>query len=610
MRRTACRVRERELVRRRDGDVKRDVWDTWTDKKCVHLPLSRLPRGGPSRKNEPADLLAACRRQADHDAHLSSLASTHHARRLASLALSQWRTRLSHLSRLSHAADARAQALSARRAVSSLVTWRLSTRLSLLARARSHALADSALAAWSAAYEHVEVELAGRADALVARKGAQLRAVTFGAWHEAAQQRARLEVAARGVDRASVLRRVVGRWKGREEAQRVQARRANVVRDFMQVRGAWRTWCEKAWDGRRARWEDERKSARKKEAFDCASLSLALSCTLRLTTLSLTLSASQFGSHKLGRRCETSSSSLKCRSGRLRCARLSLLVEPMHAPSLTLELPCPTAHPLNGARGVEGARHRPQVARARRERLLRAQGRLVRPLSLPSLLACRAIPDDLSTQLDLQALGRAGVPRRRSPRPRRRAPRRQARGCVRIFLSTVPPVLLGLTLRTSLQSCATASSTHGSSRPAARRLCKSASRASSPRATSASRSTPTTRGAPEHSKGGSARRCCAGKRGSGRRPGSTGRGGPRCVPPLSLPVKAAELTLSPRADPRRHAALQPRLGAASARGLARVDDAVRARPAGRRDGPWRHHQCVALVPRRSCLGTTSMLTLM
>ncbi|GAA5908675.1 hypothetical protein JCM8208_002183 [Rhodotorula glutinis] len=240
VRRTAYRVRERELVRRREGDVKREVWDAWTDKK----------------------------RQADHDAHLSSIASAHHARRLASLALNQWRTRLSHLSRLSHAADARAQALVAERVASSLVTWRLSTRLSLLARARSHALAESALAAWSAAYEHVEVELAGRADALVARTGTQLRAVSFGAWRDAAQQRARLEVAARGVDRARVLRRVVGRWKGREEAQRVQARRADVVRDFMQVRGAWRVWCEKAWDGRRARWEDERRKARKKEAFD------------------------------------------------------------------------------------------------------------------------------------------------------------------------------------------------------------------------------------------------------------------------------------------------------------------------------------------------------
>ncbi|GAA5945823.1 hypothetical protein JCM3775_006793 [Rhodotorula graminis] len=240
LRKTAFRVREHELVRRREGDLKRDVWDTWADKK----------------------------RQADHDARLSSIASTHHARHLASLALAQWRTRLSHLTRLSRAADARAQALVAQRAASSLVTWRLSTRLSLLARARSHALAESALGAWSAAYEHVEVELAGRADALVARTGAQLRAVTFGAWHEATQQRARLEVAAQGVDRARVLRRVVGRWKAREEAQRVQARRADVVRDFMQVRGAWRTWCEMAWDGRRARWEGERRTARKKEAFD------------------------------------------------------------------------------------------------------------------------------------------------------------------------------------------------------------------------------------------------------------------------------------------------------------------------------------------------------
>ncbi|TNY22119.1 hypothetical protein DMC30DRAFT_434024 [Rhodotorula diobovata] len=216
VRRTAWRVKEREVRARRDQVVVREAWDVWSDKQ----------------------------RQADHEAHLLSLASTHHARRLASLSLSTWRSRLYRLSSLSHTATSHSHVLLARLASTHLRTWRLSARLSLLSRSRAHALASSALNAWSTAHDHLAVDLSGRADALVARRGAQLRAVAFAAWADAAAQRARRARAAEGVDRVRVLRRAMGGWAGRVGGQRVQERKAEVVRDFMQVRGAWRRWCE------------------------------------------------------------------------------------------------------------------------------------------------------------------------------------------------------------------------------------------------------------------------------------------------------------------------------------------------------------------------------
>ncbi|BGP48318.1 hypothetical protein JCM10450v2_004190 [Rhodotorula kratochvilovae] len=208
VRRTAWTIREREVRQQKDIDLKREAWEVWGDKK----------------------------RQADHDAYLNSLAASHHARRLALSSLSTWRARLSRLSSLSVLSAEHSSTLLARRASSQLTTWRLSTRLSLLSRARSRTLATSALAAWTSAYEHLEIELAGRADALLVRKGAQLRAVAFSAWSDAAAQRGRLARAAEGVDRARVLRKALGRWKGREARERVQERKADVVRDFMQTR--------------------------------------------------------------------------------------------------------------------------------------------------------------------------------------------------------------------------------------------------------------------------------------------------------------------------------------------------------------------------------------
>ncbi|GAA6051751.1 hypothetical protein JCM3770_002714 [Rhodotorula araucariae] len=239
VRRTAWTVKEREVRRQQDGDLKREVWDVWSDKK----------------------------RQADHDAYLMSLAVAHHAGRLACSAVSAWRVRLSRLDSLLALSTAHQSTLLTRRATSDFKTWRLSTRLKLLSHTQAHTLASSALAAWTGAYEHLEIELAGRADALLARKGAQLRVVAFSAWADATAQRARLARAAAGVDRARVLRTALGRWRAREARERVQERKADVVRDFMQVRGAWKHWCEVAWEGRRARWAEARRTARKREAL-------------------------------------------------------------------------------------------------------------------------------------------------------------------------------------------------------------------------------------------------------------------------------------------------------------------------------------------------------
>ncbi|GJN90523.1 hypothetical protein Rhopal_003534-T1 [Rhodotorula paludigena] len=240
VRRTSLRVREKEVLVAKDERLLCEAWDVWTER----------------------------RRQAQHEAYLLSLAASHHSHLLASSTLSVWSARLSRLRALTTLSDARSASLTAQRASSLLTTWRLHTRLSLSHRATSHSLAHSALTSWRASHTHVSSTLPLRADALLARSSAKLRLAAFSAWADAASQRARLARAAQGVSRVRVLGQALGRWRARVGHEEVQRRKADVVRDFMGARRAWRTWVEKAWEARRERWEDGRRTARKKEALE------------------------------------------------------------------------------------------------------------------------------------------------------------------------------------------------------------------------------------------------------------------------------------------------------------------------------------------------------
>lgn len=142
-------------------------------------------------------------------------------------------------------------------------------RLRLSRRVRANDLAGDMMDKWLARLDHVQVDLATRADARLAERDATLLRVTFPAWRASTSRVSRLTLAAGGVHRTRLLVRALENWRGRVERERVQGSKADVVRDFMVLRGAWRKWTEREWERRRAGWEAAKRKERVREAWQC-----------------------------------------------------------------------------------------------------------------------------------------------------------------------------------------------------------------------------------------------------------------------------------------------------------------------------------------------------
>ncbi|BGP32246.1 hypothetical protein JCM10296v2_004027 [Rhodotorula toruloides] len=204
----------------------------------------------------------------DHVRHLEQVASLHHARHLALQSLSTWRTRTAHSASLSALASSHAHTLLTRRASSQLTHWRLSLRLRLALRVRTDLLLSISLSHWLDAYEHVQIELEGRADALIATRDARVGGVALEVWRSAVAHRGKLQRAAETYARLRSVARGLEKWKRRWEEERVREKKAEVVRDFFVTRRAWKRWSEDVWERKRARWEVERRRKRAKETLD------------------------------------------------------------------------------------------------------------------------------------------------------------------------------------------------------------------------------------------------------------------------------------------------------------------------------------------------------
>ncbi|GAA5886149.1 hypothetical protein JCM6882_004280 [Rhodosporidiobolus microsporus] len=239
-RRARVRGVERELVEGREGERKRSAWEAWRDK----LQQKRYVR----------DLEAA--------------ADQHYAISLASSAIETWTRRKRRVDDLSHLALSTSTSFLRARLTSSLLPhWRLSTRLSLSLSSSSRSVLLRAFNHWEENLDHVQVELAGRADAFAARKDGELVGAALAAWGDAAAHHARLNQAAAAVARRSLLARWFARWEGRKRAEDLQERKADVVRGFMAQRGAWRVWVEKGAERRRGRWVEGKRRERGREAL-------------------------------------------------------------------------------------------------------------------------------------------------------------------------------------------------------------------------------------------------------------------------------------------------------------------------------------------------------
>ncbi|GAA5842242.1 hypothetical protein JCM11251_006756 [Rhodosporidiobolus azoricus] len=239
-RRADVRGREREWLRKRERGLKENVWEDWRDK--LH--------------------------QARYVRDLESAADKHYAVSLASASLETWERRKRRDDDLSSLAFSTSTAsLRTRLSTTLLPRWRLRTRLSLSLSSASTALLRHSLTRWIDRYEHTHSELAGRADAFVARRDAQLAVAALGAWADAAAHHARLVQTASTVSRRTTLSRTLAEWTSRSKREQVQGRKADVVRAFMLQRGAWRVWVERGAERRRERWKEGKKRERGREAL-------------------------------------------------------------------------------------------------------------------------------------------------------------------------------------------------------------------------------------------------------------------------------------------------------------------------------------------------------
>lgn len=212
----------------------------------------------------------------DRVRRLEALASRSDEHRLATEALTRWvgQLALRREQKLIASKHYDENLVKQKRARGLLRRWRLQLRLRLSMRVGANDLAASMVDKWLARLDHVQVELATRADARLAERDSTLLGVTFTAWRASHSRVSRLTLAAQGVHRTRLLVQALEKWRGRVEHERVlQASRADVVRDFMVLRGAWRKWTEREWERRRARWEAAKRKERVREAWQCEFLS-------------------------------------------------------------------------------------------------------------------------------------------------------------------------------------------------------------------------------------------------------------------------------------------------------------------------------------------------
>lgn len=283
---TALRVRERSVREGKERRVLSDVWQVWRTKTYVCTAqvsscLRRSPFFLTSFTHSFTDRFSTNSRsyEVDRVRRLEALASRSDAHRLATEALTRWVGQL--LLRREQGTTAsryyEENLVKQKRARGLLSRWRLQLRLRLSRRVRANDLAGEMMERWLARLDHVQVDLASRADARLAERDSTLLRVTFPAWRASTSRVSRLTLAAMGVHRTRLLVRALDKWRGRVEHERVQGSKADVVRDFMVLRGAWRKWAEREWERRRERWEAAKRKERVREAWQCEFSALSLS---------------------------------------------------------------------------------------------------------------------------------------------------------------------------------------------------------------------------------------------------------------------------------------------------------------------------------------------
>ncbi|KAG0660533.1 hypothetical protein C6P46_004558 [Rhodotorula mucilaginosa] len=238
-RRRAVRAREEELKRRAEWQADRwelgraeRAWKGWRRLTALRGGERSVREGQERRlRGDAWEIWRTKTYEVDRVRRLEALASRSDAHRLATEALTRWVGQLV-LRREQESIASRyydENLVKQKRAKGLLTRWRLRLRLRLSMRVGANDLAASMVDKWLARLDHVQVELATRADARLAERDSTLLRVTFTAWRASRSRVSRLTLAAQGVHRTRLLVQAVEKWRGRVEHERVlQASRADV----------------------------------------------------------------------------------------------------------------------------------------------------------------------------------------------------------------------------------------------------------------------------------------------------------------------------------------------------------------------------------------------
>lgn len=184
------------------------------------------------------------------------------------LSFGRWKARLAHVRSFSTQAESFAQSAGKALLRNSFHTWKIAEHGKLLLHARKSRILRRSLTIWRARTRHHAVVHAQQADAF-RRQGDIARArSSLTRWQARLSDRQKAVHLAASLSNRLVLQRSFRSWRKAGSAHRLEARKAQVARDFFVQRSALHAWHKKMKNRKAAAWVEDRRKRVLREVFD------------------------------------------------------------------------------------------------------------------------------------------------------------------------------------------------------------------------------------------------------------------------------------------------------------------------------------------------------
>ena len=183
-------------------------------------------------------------------------------------AFSRWKARVVHVSSLESQSEAQSRTRSIALVRKAFHTWKIAEHGQLLLHARKSRILRRTLLTWRDRSRHYTVVQVVQADAFRKQQNALVLSTVLKHWQSRLLQRDKaLHLAASLSDRLT-LQRSFQSWQTVRSAHRLEARKAQVARNFFLQRRCLNTWHKKMKDKKAAAWIEERRTKTVREVFD------------------------------------------------------------------------------------------------------------------------------------------------------------------------------------------------------------------------------------------------------------------------------------------------------------------------------------------------------